>query len=97
MFDIVIDYPDSTPALHDLKVSELYRNDVLVASHPNNCGVPPRNAYNASISAPNSFELCVTRELDHRLASVLLVQRMPLVSTETRSDYSIPVQIPRIS
>ena len=23
MFDIVIDYPDSTPALHDLKVSQL--------------------------------------------------------------------------
>lgn len=35
MFDIVIDYPDSTNALHDLKVS----NDVFMASHPNNCGV----------------------------------------------------------
>lgn len=23
MFDIVIDYPDSTPALHDLKVGQL--------------------------------------------------------------------------
>jgi hypothetical protein len=33
MFDIVIDYPDSTPALHDLKVG-LNRNTSTHMSHP---------------------------------------------------------------
>jgi hypothetical protein len=32
MFDIVIDYPDSTPALHDLKVGFKLNISTLVAS-----------------------------------------------------------------
>jgi anaphase-promoting complex subunit 2 len=32
MFDIVIDYPDSTPALHDLKVGQLNASTLLTHS-----------------------------------------------------------------
>lgn len=32
MFNIVIDYPDSTPALHDLKVGKLRASTLLACS-----------------------------------------------------------------
>jgi hypothetical protein len=60
MFDIVIDYPDSTPALHDLKVGQLnapstHKTHLLITRDG-------RNAYSVSISEASLYRRCVKRE-----------------------------------